>query len=243
MNIFVKDTYEDLSIQAAEQVIALMQKSRHPLLCPASGDSPAGMYQQIVNKVAAQQLDITPWCFVSLDEWVGMNGDDEGSCRYHLNKQLFNPLQVPEKNICFFDGKAKDLDAECRHMETFIEHKGGIEVAIVGLGLNGHLGMNEPGTPFSSRSHVAAIDPVTQKVGQKYFNEPKDISQGITLGLATIMEARHVFLLVSGALKAPILQQVLEGEISESLPASILRRHPHLTVYADKSAAALLRKV
>jgi galactosamine-6-phosphate isomerase len=170
-----------------------------------------------------------------------MNGNDEGSCRFHLNNQLFNPLHISENNICFFDGKTKDLNAECDKVENFITQHGGIDVAIVGLGMNGHVGMNEPGTSSSLRSHVTEIDAITQQVGQKYFKEKTHISKGITLGIANIMEARNVILIVSGNKKAEILRRVLEEEISEQLPASLLRNHENFSVYLDAEAANLLQ--
>jgi 6-phosphogluconolactonase/glucosamine-6-phosphate isomerase/deaminase len=155
---------------------------------------------------------------------------------------LFYPLQIAEDHICVFDGKAKDPDGECERIENFIQHQGGIDVAIVGLGMNGHVGMNEPGTKPSLRSHVVDLDPVTQQVGQKYFKEQKQLIKGITLGLGTLMDAKHVILLVNGKHKAPIVQQVLKGEISEQLPASLLRRHHDLRVYLDKDAATKLQE-
>ena len=171
-----------------------------------------------------------------------MNGNDEGSCRFHLNNQLFNPLQIAEKQISFFDGRAKDLNEECDRIENFIKEHGGIDLAIVGLGMNGHVGMNEPGTSPSLHSHVAEIDSITQQVGQKYFKEKTALSKGITLGIANLMEARNVFLLVNGKKKAEIVKQVLEGEISEQFPASFLRNHKNFSVYLDDEAASLLQK-
>jgi len=169
-----------------------------------------------------------------------LNGDDEGSCRFHLDNQLFNPLGVAKDKIGFFDGKEKDLTNECENVENFIAQHGGIDIAILGLGMNGHIGMNEPGTPAALRSHVIELHNQTKEVGQKYFEKEQQLSKGITLGLATLMEARTIILLVSGGHKAKIVQQVLEGEISEQLPASLLRRHPGLQIYLDKSAAALI---
>ena len=126
------------------------------------------------------------WYFLSLDEWVGMNGEDEGSCRFHLNNQLFNPLNVKEDHIGFFDGQEKDLERECDKIENFITGHGGIDIAILGLGMNGHVGMNEPGTSLSLRSHVTELDSLTKKIGQKYFKKEQELSKGITLGLATL---------------------------------------------------------
>ena len=241
MNIFIGDSYETMSGQAAVDIIALTQSIKNPVLCTASGDTPSGLYKEIINEVNQKKIDVSGWYFVSLDEWVGLNGDDEGSCRFHLNNQLFNPLRVAKDNIGFFDGREKDLNKECENMENFIRQHGGISIAILGLGMNGHVGMNEPGTSPALRSHVTDIDSQTQKIGQKYFKKEQQLTKGITLGLATLMESRNIILLVSGRHKAEIVQKVLEGEISEQLPASLLRRHPGLQIYLDKEAAVLLQ--
>jgi glucosamine-6-phosphate isomerase len=240
MEIFIDDSYEQMSKRAADDVISLMQSIQQPVICTASGDSPAGLYREIVKRSGKKQLDVSDWLFVGLDEWRGMNGKDEGSCRYHLNQQLFQPLNIPESSICFFDGRAKDPDQECQHTESFIHEHGGINIAIVGLGINGHVGMNEPGTSAQLRSHVAAIDSTTQKVGQKYFKTPRQLTEGITLGIANLMETHQVFLLASGAHKAEIIKRALEEEPSEQLPFSLLKKHPGLRIYLDKSAASLI---
>jgi len=241
MEIFVLDSYEAMSQKAAADLLQIMQGIEKPLICPASGDSPAGLYKELVEQVNTNLIDITGWSFISLDEWAGMNGSDEGSCRFYLNDQLFGPLKVGEERIVFFDGRAQDLQQECDKVENFIDTQGGIDLAIVGLGMNGHVGMNEPGTSAALRTHVADIDIVTQKTGQKYFKEPKILTQGITLGLATLMEAATVMLVVSGKHKAAIVKKILEEEISEARPASILRNHPNFKVYLDKDAAAGLQ--
>ena len=240
MEIFVADTYQEISKQAADQLIQAMRLLKYPLLCPASGDSPAGLYKELVDRFNRDQLDISDWHFVGLDEWAGMNGNDEGSCRFHLDNQLFNPLQVKKERICFFDGRAKDLESECEKTENFIAEHGGIHVAILGLGTNGHIAMNEPGTSPALRSHVAAIDPVTQQAGQKYFKEPKQISHGITLGPATLMAARHIIVIANGSHKAEIVKRIINEEISEELPASLLCKHPSFKIYLDAEAAQLI---
>jgi galactosamine-6-phosphate isomerase len=237
MKIFVTATYEAMSKQAADEVIQITQSGKQPLICVASGDSPAGLYKEIVERVSKKQLDISNWLFVGLDEWVGLNGKDEGSCLYHLNQQLFLPVQAANDKICFFDGRANDLEAECQETENFIHEHNGIDVAILGLGMNGHIGMNEPGTSPDMHSHVTDLDSTTQQVGQKYFKKQQTLTQGITLGLATLMEARNIFLLVNGKHKAEIAQKTIEGEISEQLPATLLRSHPSLKIFLDAEAA------
>ncbi len=242
MKLFITDTYTELSQQAAEDVVQLTATKEAPVVCTASGDTPAGLYKAFFNKVKNKEAAIADWYFLSLDEWVGMNGDDQGSCRFHLNNQLLNPLKVANDKIIFFDGRANDLQQECERIENFIRKNGPIDVSILGLGMNGHIGMNEPGTSVNTRTHVSDLDPVTKKVGQKYFRTAQELTAGITLGLANLLESKYIFLLISGAHKAEIVKQVLEGEISEKVPGSLLRNHPGLRVYLDKEAAQLLAR-
>ncbi len=239
MKILIEKDYKSLSEKAARDLVNLLGEKKEPLLCVPSGDSPVGLYQHLVQLKQGKEIDTSGWRFISLDEWMGMNANDAGSCTYYLNKQLLAPLQVDPEKTFLFDGKA-DAQKQCEQMEQFIQQYGGIDVAILGLGLNGHIGMNEPGTSPSQRSHISDIDPLTQQVGQKYFDEPKQISQGLTLGLATLLEAKHIMLLVSGEKKAAIVQKVLEGAISESVPASLLKNHPSIFVYLDKEASQSL---
>ena len=241
MKVIIENDYDSMSVKAADEVMRILESLEKPLLCPATGDSPKGLYKEIVARITKNNIDISNWNFIGLDEWIGMNGKDEGSCRYHLDNDLLQPLKVKFENIIFFDGRAENLLEEIAKEIFFIETYKGIDVAIVGLGMNGHLGMNEPGTDPSLTAHVSEIDPVTQQVGQKYFKNPQKLKGGITLGIKEIMEAHHVILLISGSKKAEIAQQVLESEISSQFPASFLQNHPTCTVYLDKEAASLLK--
>ena len=240
MKFFIGGTYKDLSRKAAADVIKLMQKRKYPVICTASGDSPSGLYKVLVDKNAGGFLDTTNWNFVGLDEWVGLNGEDEGSCRFHLDNEIFNPLKITKDRICFFNGRAITLQKECENVENFIQKNGGLDIVIVGLGLNGHVGMNEPGTAKTARAHVTVLDDITKQTGQKYFKNEQPLKDGITLGLETIMEAKNILLIVSGAHKAAIVKQVIEGEISDAVPASLFRNHPGLRIYLDTESAALL---
>ena len=242
MQIFIENSYESMSAKAADKIMEIIASIKNPVLCPASGDSPKGLYKEIIERIKQKNIDTSGWYFVGLDEWLGMNENDEGSCRYHLNHDLLKPLSIDEKNISFFDGRAKDVQSEIQKTSNFIKKNGGIDIAIVGLGMNGHVGMNEPGTDPSLHAHISEIDAITQQVGQKYFKQNQEITHGITLGIADIMEATHVILLVSGRKKASIVQRVFEGEISEQIPASLLRTHKNFSVYLDEEVASLLQK-
>jgi glucosamine-6-phosphate isomerase len=242
MKVIIHSSYGDLSAGAAEAFISCMQFPATPLCCIASGDSPIGLYKELSRRYSQQQLDVNNWCFAGLDEWLGMDGTDEGSCRHMLDQFVTQPLHLSPQQTCFFNGRTKDAFAEYQRVEQFIDEHGGLDVAVLGLGLNGHLGLNEPGTPFSARAHVAEISAMTQSVGQKYFSAPTRLTRGITLGLANLMEAKNVFLIVSGERKAEIVKRVIEGKITEQVPASILQNHPSCSVYLDEAAAKMLAK-
>jgi galactosamine-6-phosphate isomerase len=240
MKVFVDDTYQASSRHAADDLIAKVSSIKNPVICAASGDSPAGLYKQLVEKVQRKQLDISDWVFLGLDEWIGMNGSNEGSCRYHLDQQLFGPLQIPKERICFFDGRSQDLEGECRRIEKFIQEHNGIDATILGLGTNGHVGMNEPGTSAQIRSHIAELHESTKLAGQKYFKNQQILTQGLTLGIANLMESKHVMLLISGPHKATITQRIFEEEVSEQLPATLLRKHPSFSVYLEPQSAQMM---
>jgi galactosamine-6-phosphate isomerase len=222
-------------------MLPLLQSFEQPLICTASGASPAGLYKELVRLVGTQDIDTSNWYFVGLDEWKGMNEQDEGSSRAQVNEQLLRPLHIKEDHVCFFDGRANDLEKECERIEDFIKQHGGIDIAILGIGVNGHIAMNEPGTSASLRSHIADIHPNTQQIGQKYFKEPRQIDKGITLGMATIWEAKHLLLLASGGSKTDIMYKMLYDPISEDLPATLLRHHINLNVYVDTEAGKLIK--
>ncbi len=240
MKVTIADTYEAMSTQAAEDLLRLLLSFHQPLLCTASGASPAGLYAELVRLVVANNINTSNWYFVGLDEWTGMNEKDEGSSKAQVTEQLLQPLQVKAQNICFFNGKAPDLEEECRKIEHFIQQRGGIDVALLGIGVNGHIAMNEPGTPAQLRSHIANIHPDTQQIGQKYFKQPRKLDSGVTLGMATILEAKHLMLLASGKTKTQIMYDMMHTPASEQLPATLLMQHAHLAIYLDAVAAKLI---
>jgi len=242
MKIFIADNYKVMSKQAADAIAKIIQPVPKPLICVPSGDSPKGLYKEWKLQQEKKIIDIHNWYFLGLDEWIGLGESDEGSCRYMLNRDLFHPLNIQEEKICCFDGNTTNTEAECNRIENYIHQHKAIDIAILGLGMNGHVGLNEPGTSPLLYSHVSNIDPVTNKTGQKYFSKPQSLKQGITLGLATLMKAKHLILLVSGQKKAGILKQAVEDDVTEKVPASLLRSHPQFYIYTDKDAAGMLKQ-
>lgn len=227
-----------MSRTAAGLVVQQVGRKPNSLICFPSGESPAGMLGYLVEDARTGKVDFSRCKFVGLDEWVGLGPDDDGSCTQFLNQHFFSPLGIRPPQVHFFDAKAADLDAACREMDEFVQKNGPLDLMIVGIGMNGHIGLNEPGTDFNLYSHHAPLDPVTINVGQKYFKQETSLTGGITLGLKHFREAKTPVLLASGAKKAEIIAKALKGPVSEQLPASILQTLPSAIVYLDAAAAA-----
>ncbi len=226
-----------MSRTAADLVIEQVKQKPASLICFPSGDSPAGMFRYLVADVRAGKVDFSQCFFVGLDEWVGLGKDDDGSCTQFLNEHFFGPLNITQPQVKFFDAKAVDLDAACRDMDEFIQQHGPLDMMIVGIGMNGHIGLNEPGTDFNLYAHHAPLDPVTVTVGQKYFKAETVLTEGITLGLKHLLEAKTPLLIAAGSKKAGIINQALRGEVTEQLPASVFHTLASSVVLLDEGAA------
>lgn len=237
MRVTVCENYEAMSKLCVNDFLDILANEKEPLICTASGDTPKGIYEELVKRVKKEKIDISHWHFIGLDEWGGMNGNDPGSCRWHLDKQLFNPLKIKKDKIIFFDGRAKNAQAQCDGIEDYIHLMGGIHIAILGIGMNGHVGMNEPGTPPTSRSHIAEIDELTQTIGQKYFTSKRKLLTGLTLGIHTLFEARHLMVLANGYKKSGIVEKVLSSDPTLTIPATLLTAHENICIYLDVEAA------
>ena len=240
MKIAIYDTYDAMSVAAAELVAKQLSEKPASVLCFPSGDSPTGMLNYIVQWANDGKIDLGQSHFVGLDEWVGMDENDEGSCSYYLKNHFLNKLNNSFKTITLFNAKADDLDAECERVNTFISSKGGLDIMMVGIGMNGHLGLNEPGTSTDLYAHHAALDPVTVQVGQKYFTKETVLTEGITLGLKHLAEAGKAVLIASGVKKANIIHESLQGAVTTEVPASILQKLANAVILLDKDAASEL---
>lgn len=241
MTTIVNKDYQAMSRAAADLVIQQVAQKPASLICFPSGESPAGMFRYLVEDAKAGRVDFSHCKFVGLDEWVGLGPDDEGSCTQFLNEHFFGPLNIKPPQVYFFDSKASDLDAACKAMDAFVNNNGPLDLMIVGIGMNGHIGLNEPGTDFNLYAHHAPLDNVTVVVGQKYFKQETRLTEGITLGLKHLQEAKTAVLLASGAKKAGIISKALRGEITQALPASIFQTLPTAKIFLDEGAASGLK--
>jgi glucosamine-6-phosphate deaminase len=241
MRIDILEDYESLSLRAAETIRRIVREEETPLLCLAAGDTPLGAYRRIVELQEKDPVDFGRCLILGLDEWRGLTGADPGSCRRYLDEALLGPLRIPEERILFFDACAPDPEAECRRMDALVASHGRISLSLLGVGMNGHLGMNEPGSREDAGTQFLKLDPLTVKVGKKYFGDAQVPVEGYTLGLGQLMASRSVLLLAAGPAKAEIARTIVTGTITPQVPASLLRRHPDAAFLLDREAARLLR--
>ena len=240
MKIKIYTDADEMSKAAADLVLTQLKKKPDSMICFPSGESPTGMLNYLVQYAKEGTVDLDQCHFVGLDEWVGMDETDEGSCKHYLYSNFFSHLALDPDRITMFNAKATDLQAECERIDQVISNHGGLDIMMVGIGMNGHLGLNEPGTPFDLYAHTSELDPVTVEIGQKYFSKATPLTRGITLGLRHLQEAKQAVLIASGTKKAATIHEALQGLVSTEVPASILQRISQACVLLDKDAASEL---
>lgn len=233
----------ELAHYVADVLITQIRRKPDSVICIASGNSPKLACAVFTEKAKAEGLDISHFFFVGLDEWVGLEPGTPGSCANDFQNRLFTPLNMPSSQYHLFNGLSGDLRQECFKMDEVIKVKGGIDLMIVGIGMNGHIGFNEPGTSWNNRSHVIKLHETTTSVGQKYFQERKTLDQGITLGFAHLLAAKQVILLADGLAKAEVIKAAVEGAPDEAFPATVMQLHPNGMIAVDAAAASLLKPV
>jgi galactosamine-6-phosphate isomerase len=235
--------HEAMSQAAAEYILQAIRKNPEALICVSTGDTPTRTYQLLCEMVQATRTDVSRFMLIALDEWAGISPDNTGSCYWYLHHYLIDPLNLKPNQVRLFDAQAFDLEAECRKTDDVIRVHGGIDLVVAGVGMNGHIGFNEPGTPVDRMCHVSELEEITRVVGQKYFQDAMPLRYGITVGLKPILESKTLMLLASGAKKAPVMKEALQGISSNQLPASLVQQHPNGVVMLDEGAASLLNRM
>lgn len=240
MHIVVCKDYEEMSRRAAEIVAEQVKKRPDGLISFPGGDTPLGMVHVFADMVNEGKVDISRTHYVSLDEWVGLSNEDEGSCGLFNQQNLLSRLQHPFAGTHIINGAAEDIESERLALNDYISQYGPLDVSVLGIGMNGHLGFNENGVDFDLDAHIIPLSETTLKVMTKYFGEKFHPTQGISQGIRQIMAAKTVILIANGAHKAEILKKAVHGPVTNEVPASVLQNHPNCYVVADEAAAALL---
>lgn len=224
-----------------DRVETLLSVKKDALICIAGGDTPLQTMQELVRRSETGQIDFREAYFVGLDEWVGLGLETPGSCRATLFSQLFDKLVgLKKEHICFFDGKAEDLAEECDRIDQFVDKRGGIDFILLGIGMNGHLGFNEPGVQIDLNAHVVELDSVTKQVMSKYFEKDLPLTQGISLGMKQILASKEIVVLATGTKKAEIIQLTVETEPTPQIPATFMKKAKNAQFFVDEAAGSLV---
>lgn len=239
----VKD-YDEMSRYAADYLVKRIAELDKPVLGLATGSTPEGLYEELIKKYKEGKVSFKNVTTFNLDEYVGLDKNDPNSYHFYMMEKLFNHVDITKENVNLPNGVAPDLQKECQEYEQRIQKVGKIDVQLLGMGMNGHIGFNEPGTPFTQRTHVVELDESTRKANSRFFASLDDVpKQAITMGIGTIMESKEILLIVSGESKADAVARLLdEEEVSEDFPASILRNHDNVMVVVDEAALSKTKK-
>lgn len=239
MNIIVTNDYTELSQHAAQLIAQKIKDNPCAVLGLATGSTPLGLYRELINRVNQHTLDVQHITTFNLDEYVGLASDHPQSYHSFMHTHFFNHVLIAKDRIFIPNGCALNLEQECLSYENSINSCGGIDLQILGIGSDGHIGFNEPDSSVNSRTRVVSLDQQTINDNARFFqdNSAQVPTHAITMGIATILQAKEILLLANGAHKAPIIFQALYGPITPAVPASFLQKHPHVTIILDKEAA------
>ncbi|MEK4223535.1 glucosamine-6-phosphate deaminase [Bacillus sp. FSL W8-0116] len=244
MRVVKVANYEEMSQKAAECIIRQVKEKPDSVLGLATGGTVIGTYQLLAKDHQKNGTSYRQILTVNLDEYIGISPEHEQSYHFYMKKRLFDHVQIPPENTYLPDGQAEDLEEECKKYDERIESLGGIDLQLLGIGVNGHIGFNEPGTPFDSKTHIVELSESTRKANARFFNTLEEVpKKAITMGIETIMKSKKILLLASGLKKAPIIRKLFHEGITEEIPASVLKKHENVVLIADEEALSLVDPV
>ena len=241
MKIYEVNDYQEMSRKAANIISAQVILKPDSVLGLATGSSPIGTYDQLVDWYQKGDLDFSKVHTVNLDEYRGLTGEDEQSYYYFMHKHLFDRVNIVKENTHVPNGTAEDEEKECTAYEKLIESLGGVDIQLLGIGRNGHIGFNEPDSSFARITHCVNLTESTIDANKRFFASADDVPrQAYTMGIGTIMKARKILLIANGEDKAEAVAKAVHGPITPEMPASILQLHSDVVIVADKAALSKL---
>ena len=240
MKIIITNSYRELSEKAANIFLNQLALKPNSVFGLATGSTPLGMYAEIARRAREYTYDFARVITFNLDEYIGLDENHSQSCRYFMQQNFFTQVNIRPKNIFIPDGKNQALKKYCAWYERQI-NQNPIDLQILGIGQNGHIGFNEPGSALDSLTRAVNLSPSTIEANARFFNNQSEVPrQAVTVGVSTILKAKKTVMLASGRNKAKVVQQMIEGKPNANCPASWLQLHPDATVILDKAAASLL---
>lgn len=241
MKLYRAKDYNDMSRKAANIISAQVIMKPDCVLGLATGSSPIGTYKQLIEWYNQGDLDFSEVRTANLDEYKGLTKDNDQSYYYFMHENLFKHVNIKEENTSIPDGTKQVAAEECARYEQVVRDLGGVDLQLLGLGHNGHIGFNEPADEYPKETHIVDLQESTIEANKRFFASIDDVPrQAYTMGIGTIMSAKKILLIVSGEDKAAILREVICGPVTPRVPASILQMHPDVTIVADEAALSKL---
>ncbi|SHK08134.1 glucosamine-6-phosphate deaminase [Tepidibacter formicigenes] len=241
MRIICVDNYNQVSKKAANIVASQLILKPNSVLGLATGSTPLGMYKQLIKTYEDGHIDFEEVTTFNLDEYYGLNKNNEQSYYYYMYENFFKYINIDMNKVNIPNGMAKNIDDECLEYERKIRKAGGIDIQVLGIGRNGHIGFNEPDIKFEALTHMVNLDEQTIKDNSRFFDSIEDVpTKAISMGIKTIMHAKKIILLASGIEKSDAIYKAIYGKITPKLPASVLQLHPDVVFIVDKEAASKL---
>lgn len=239
MRIIVAKDYTEMSKRAADIIASQVRINAHSVIGLATGSTPIGAYEELIRQYNEEGLNFGNVDTFNLDEYLGLNCTHSQSYRYFMNKYLLDHVNIDPDRTHVPDGMAEDPESECEAYDQLIREIGGIDLQLLGMGNNGHIGFNEPSSFYTAPTHIVKLTESTIKANSRYFDNEKDVPRyAMTMGFRPIMQAKRVIFVVSGKAKAKVVKEALEGPITPQLPASILQLHHDVIVVLDQDAAS-----
>ncbi len=243
MRFYAAKDYADLSRKAANIISAQVIMKPNAVLGLATGSTPVGAYKQLIEWYNKGDVDFSQTFSVNLDEYKGLSGEHDQSYRYFMNRNFFDHINIKKENTNVPDGLARDAEAECVRYNHVIKNLGGIDLQLLGIGGNGHIGFNEPGAAFEKETHLVTLAEQTRESNARFFGNLDEVpTHAFTMGIKSIMSAKKILLLATGEQKAKALYDSFFGPVTPGVPASILQLHNDCTVIADEAALSLIRE-
>lgn len=234
MRIIVAKDYDELSKKAADIVASQLILKPKSVLGLATGGTPVGMYRELVKMFREGKFSFKDVTTFNLDEYYGLDRDNPQSYYFYMMENLFKHVDIDLNNINIPNGRAENIEKECMGYEEKIEKAGGIDLQVLGIGKNGHIGFNEPDVKFEAKTHLVRLDEDTIRANSRFFNSIEEVpTKAISMGIKTIMHSRKIIMLASGKEKAGIIEKMVNGPITPDVPASILQLHPDVTLILD----------
>jgi len=241
VEVIIAPDYETMSSLAADIVEELVRSQPAAVLGLATGSTPIGLYQELARRHREAGLSFEEVTSFNLDEYVGLTPDHDQSYHYFMNENLFQHIDLPLENAHVPSGMSDDHEAFCGSYEQAIAQAGGIDLQVLGIGGDGHIAFNEPGSSLKSRTRLKTLTNETVEDNSRFFESIDDVPRyAITMGVGTILETRHCLMLANGEKKADVVAQAIEGPVSAMITASALQLHPQATVILDEAAASKL---